>query len=315
MPRKQGHSDGGRIGERTRRSFLEAATAATVGGIGVAAASGQATALSYAQEQAPDGFPIVSTRDHFDSDADLINGESEYSYQQEGNWTANEDWGYASGDDLVIWIHGFLNADKDAILLPQGVNAGYATWLALRQNGYDEFPVTFSWDADKGRSFDVGWADAKDIANENGRKLANFITDWNDQVGTDVKVVAHSLGARVIGSTLKSLRNDFGAADAIDEVALLGAAIGDNSVAWGGEYYDAIEYATGELTNYYSYNDGILDYVYETRELDEALGQEGTDGWWADNYDEENVSWDVGSHLEYYQPDIGCMPTVASDFQ
>jgi esterase/lipase superfamily enzyme len=317
MPRKQGSTNGGDepTTNSTRRTFLQGATTAVVGGLGVMGMSGQAAALSYAQEQAPDGYPIVSTRDHFDEDADLINGQTPYSYQAEGDWAANEEWGYSSGDDLVIWVHGFLNGDKEAILLPQGVNAGYATWLALRGNGYDEFLTAFSWDADEGRSLDLGWADAKDIASANGRKLANFITDWNADVGGSVKIVAHSLGARVAGAALWSLENDFGAADAVDEVALLGAAIGDGSIAWGGRYYDAIEYSSQRLTNYYSYNDGILDYVFETREVDEALGQEGTDGWPPDNYVETDVSGSVDTHLEYYQPDMGCMPTVAADFR
>ena len=317
MPRKQGSADGGEESttDSTRRTFLKGATTAVVGGLGVTAMSGQAAALSYAQEQAPDGFPIVSTRDHFDEDADLINGQTAYSYQAEGDWTANEEWGYSSGDDLVVWVHGFLNGDREAILLPQGVNAGYATWLALRGNGYDEFLTAFSWDADEGRSLDLGWADAKDIASANGRKLANFITDWNADVGGTVKIVAHSLGARVAGAALRSLRNDFGAADAVDEVALLGAAIPDESVAWGGWYYDAIEYATRRLTNYFSYDDGILDYVYETREIEGALGQGGSEGWPADNFVDTDVTSSVSSHLEYYQPDMGCMPTVAADFR
>lgn len=98
-------------------------------------------------------------------------------------------------------------------------------------------------------------------------------------------------------------------------MALLGAAIPDESPSWANEYYGPIEYATGELTNYFSWYDDVLDLVYETREVEEALGQEGIGGWAPDNYDDTNVSWDVSNHLQYYKPDEGCMATVASDFK
>ena len=57
------------------------------------------------------------------------------------------------------------------------------------------------------------WADAKQLANENGPKLAHFIFDYKNTCkyqhnkDVNVRLVAHSLGARVVLSTLESLNN------------------------------------------------------------------------------------------------------------
>jgi hypothetical protein len=312
-----GHTGDNTTGGSTRRRFLRGAAAATtgalaIGGFGGTAAAGDLTS----QPEAPSDYPVVSTRDHFNSDAEVINGNNAWNYDIEGTW----DNYYTDGNELVVFVHGFLNGDEEAMLLPQAVGGAYETDLALQQNGYDETVACFSWDSDEGRSLDLGWADAKDIARRNGRKLATFIHYWNNgeyvpvSGGGPVRIVAHSLGARVVGEALTSLRYDFGDYNAVETVSLLGGAIDEDEPALGGGYGYDIEYATRRLDNYYNWDDQILGAIYETRELEAAVGEEALTGWEPDNYEDRNVSWTVDTHFDYYQRDIGCIPRVVSNF-
>ena len=77
--------------------------------------------------------------------------------------------------------------------------------LSLESVGYN-FPVIgFSRDSDTIISSE-GWDYAKIIAKKNGPKLAQFILDLQDNCPqTKIRLVAHSLGARVVLSSLKSL--------------------------------------------------------------------------------------------------------------
>lgn len=288
---------------------MKAAATATVGAAGLVGFSGSAAAGSLAQTQAPDDYPRVSTRDHFNDDAELINGNNEWNYDTKGDW--GKYWN--GGEECTIFVHGFLNGDDEALLLPQAMNSAYEADLALQQNGHDEFVVCYSWDSDEGDSLDVGWTDAKAIANRQGRKLGNFITWWSNNVGTPINLVAHSLGARVVGSTLSALRTDWGAWRIVDNVALFGAAIDHDTPAWGEEYGYDIYYSAQNTYNHWSDDDGVLDYIYELREWDGALGQDGSSGDTPGNYQDVNVTWQVDTHFDYYQRDIGCMPTVASN--
>jgi len=101
------------------------------------------------------------------------------------------------------------------------------------------FPlVGFSWDADT----DVtpnGWQTAKIIANENGAKLAKFLLDIKNSCNTlnkdvNLRLIGHSLGARVILSTLDNLNNNNEWNNknfTIKSVNLLGAAIDNNEIS------------------------------------------------------------------------------------
>ena len=79
-----------------------------------------------------------------------------------------------------------------------------------------------------------GWTTAKEIANENGPKLAQFILDYKDsckqQQNSDVNIslIGHSLGSRVILSSLASLNDNAKWNEMnfnITSVHLLGAAV------------------------------------------------------------------------------------------
>lgn len=285
-----------------RRQFLRGTTATVVGVAGLSAISGTVAANA----TAPSDYPRISTRDHFNDDGDLINGESTFSYDIAGDWS-----GYNSGEEIAVFVHGWRSSDES----DEGIDAAYTAQLALEQNGYDEFNAVFTWDSDKGDSWwDLGWTDAKEIARDNGEKLANFVTDWNDQVGTPVRIIAHSLGALVTVETLESVVEDFGRTDQVTSVSLLGGAIDNDAPARGDDYGRFVRDATAEFDNFYSDRDEVLDTVYELRELDTAVGEEGLEGQPVSNYEDHDVTSLVADHGDYYKPDVGCMGLVVEEF-
>ncbi|WP_128477481.1 DUF726 domain-containing protein [Halorussus pelagicus] len=287
----------------SRRGFLKATTTAAVGAAGLSAVGGTAVADSpTTAATAPSDYPRISTRDHFDNSANLVSGETTDSYDRNGDWSALGD------APLTLFVHGWDVSEQGAL------DAAYECQLALEGNGYANDVAAFSWDADKGSSWDGGWSDAKTIAEKNGEKLANFVTDWNADTGRDIRLIGHSLGARVSAETLVSLLADFGASDAVTSVSLVGGAIDDQSVAQSGAYADAVRDGTMELHNYYSTNDGVLGNIYQTREFDTAVGEEGLDGTPVANYTDHDVSSVVSAHSDYYKRDVGCVPQIVAEF-
>ena len=185
--------------------------------------------------------------------------------------------------------------------------------VGTAENGYEGSVVAYSWDSDEGDSIDLGWADAKDIADRNGEKLANFLTDWTADHDAPVRVVAHSLGARVTVDACRSLRRDFRESDALTSASLLGGAIEDDDpsldAGWSDdEYGRSIEHAVGEFDNFYSDDDPVLSYIFNTREFDEAVGEvRYLEVAAPDNYADHDVTDDVDSHSGYYQQGSGVM--------
>jgi hypothetical protein len=141
--------------------------------------------------------------------------------------------------------------------------------------------------------------DTKLIAAENGPKLANLISDVkNECPGTDIRLIAHSLGAKVVVSSLDTLyknetwnSNNF----TIASVDLLGAAVDDEEVSTNhidilndptnlgspkSDYGQAIAAVVTNFTNFYSSKDNTLEPnfekpIYPFFETDLALGQSG----------------------------------------
>ena len=155
--------------------------------------------------------------------------------------------------------------------------------------------MVFSWPSD------TVWLGAQFIAKANGPKLAKLIYDIKSECpAADVRIIAHSLGARVVLSSLDSLhdnplwhKNNF----KIKSVHLLGAAVDDEEVSnrsefitidetnWGSpksDYGQAIEAEVINFTNLFSSKDNLLRpnlnpalAIYPTFEGDLALGQSG----------------------------------------
>jgi len=279
--------------ETTRRRFL-AAGAATVGGLAVGATGATAA----------DPYPRVTTRGHFEvswGDVDLTDGNTRFNYETEG---AIPGLDTGAGDELLVFAHGWRNDESDAI------DTFETGERALATNGYDRPVIGYSWDADTDL-FD--WWDATDIAERNGLKLANFLYEYDQATdGVDVRLMAHSLGARVVLSAVQVLAyNDLN--DVVTSLSLLGGAADNDALATDGEYGPDVAVATGRTDNFWKSDDDVLQWAYSTAEFDSAVGEEGVEGTPPSNYEDHNVD-DVPDHFSYYAPDEGCIDEVVAEF-
>jgi Alpha/beta hydrolase of unknown function (DUF900) len=254
---------------------------------------------------------IVSTRGHFDN----MTGEL-LTEHNKTNYTASNIPGLQSGEcqnEIAIIVHGWsLNEDKAN---ERFVRAN----MSLAYNNYtsdNNSIVGFTWDANLNEN---NWNLAKFIAKDNGPKLAKFILDFKIKCpNTDVRLVAHSLGSRVVLSALDNLYNNqkwnkekF----KVTSVHLMGAAVDDEEVSKDLSYviknpaivknmskwYDvfgiksaygkAIENVTSHFYNLFDPKDKALIKKYTIDENDTALGlkekQEGITT--PSNYNPKNV--------------------------
>ncbi|MFC5972414.1 DUF726 domain-containing protein [Halomarina salina] len=270
----------------SRRRFLTVTGAVAVGAVGV---SGSAAAIGGdGGKSAPSGFPRVTTRDHFDitwyGEVQLTDGHTPTDYETAGDFS-----GTYGQDELLVFAHGWLNDDQS------GLDTCYTGVTNLGIEGYDHPGVGFSYDADTGVT---QWWNATEIAERNGRKLAAYTRDVRQQYpNTDVRFVAHSLGARVVLEAVKTL-DAWGLGDALASVSLLGGAADNDSVSTGGEYGSAIGRSVGSFSNFWKDGDDVLNYLYSTAEFDSAVGEEGCEGTPPANYEDVNVDF-VPDHFSY----------------
>jgi pimeloyl-ACP methyl ester carboxylesterase len=192
-----------------------------------------------ASGQVANSIPMVSTRGHFDlNTGELLPPHNLTDYK------ATNVPGLQTGScpkELVIFVHGIwvdgrfgVNALENFTEMLDRLN------MSLAHNVY-RFPVVgFSWDSNTTISPDgSGWNIGKLLAKDNGPKLAQFILDYMNTCkehnqDTKVRLVGHSMGARVILSSLQSLdtnqdwnRGHF----KIASVDLLGAAVDNEEVS------------------------------------------------------------------------------------
>lgn len=125
--------------------------------------------------------------------------------------------------ELGIYIHGWAADEGHAIEQTERV------FLSLQKSDYDIPLIGLSWDSD------IGWNNAKRIANENGHLLADFIKEFENECPTDtLRIIAHSLGSRVTVSAIQSLYDNYpheAVSKIITSVHLLGAAVDDEQVS------------------------------------------------------------------------------------
>lgn len=283
---------GGDRGEGTdlgRRGFLRTAGA-------VAASAGVTAGLGAAQSD----VPVVTTRDHFEAtwyrEVERNEDYGPREYETDGSIPGLDE---GSPDEIVVFIHGWLNKSP-------GDRGTFSTARdALRAAGYDQPVVGYSYDADTWLS---RWWQATEIAELNGPKLTAFVEDLRAaSPNTDVRIIAHSLGARVALSALKADGDD-----TITSIALLGGAVNDESVATDGRFGDAIASTAARVDNYHDEGDDILEYAYSLAEWDSAVGQYGVEGEAPETYADYPV--DVESHFDYYGPENGCIDQVVETF-
>jgi pimeloyl-ACP methyl ester carboxylesterase len=254
--------------------------------------------------------PLVSTRGNFNlGTGELLQGHNSTDYM------AMNVPGLQSSQcpkEMVVLVHGIWVGGRIYIY---GVNAVEDSSeifdrarMSLAHNHYTNPLVGFSWDSNTKISIDgSGWNIGKLIAKHNGPKLAQFILDYMNTCkqrnqDTKIRLIGHSMGARVILSTLESLdsnqqwnRNNF----KIASIHLLGAAVDDEEVSKNilyidnnqtilnnmSEWYDVygiksaygkvIEDEVSRFYNLFDPKDMGLTLIYVKDEHDNALGLKG----------------------------------------
>jgi hypothetical protein len=200
--------------------------------------------------------------------------------------------------EIAIFVHGW---GLDKVKAKERLDR---VKMSLENNSYSIPLIGLSWESNK------IWKKAQIMAEENGPKLANFIIDYIDTCknqhnkDSHIRLMSHSMGARVILSTLDNLHtnptwndNDY----KITSVHLMGAAVDNEEVSKNpididGDftlkhaYGKAIQEEVIRFYNLYNPEDNVLqpmpfeedDYIYEFYpspffENDLALGQSGRD--------------------------------------
>lgn len=264
--------------------------------------------------------PIVSTRGHYyETWTGGVARSADVGPVQID--TTGDVPGLESGDcpeEILIYVHGFQNDEEAAI---ENFNLARAS---LREEGYTHPVVGFSWDSDTGIT---DFSDANEIAARNGKKLAQLIKLVKCSCeDTKVRLVSHSLGARVVLNAVQSLHEDAlwnsdcacGEDKRVASVHGLGAAVDNEEVAKGhnygkgyGYFGNAIEAEVGEFHNFFNYEDNVLSGTYALGKLlgahlsvDQALGENGADvlsyPYLPDNYNQHDVTERVGDDHSGY---------------
>ena len=140
--------------------------------------------------------PIVSTRNHFNVEtgqlSSLKNIEDYDSFYVPG-LNGNP---CSENNELAVYIHGVWTGQ---IAAKEQIDR---TNLSLNSNEYSIPVVGFNWDSNTVIN-PSGWEIAKSIANQNGPKLAKFLSDLKTNCpNCNIRIIAHSLGAKVVESTL-----------------------------------------------------------------------------------------------------------------
>jgi hypothetical protein len=267
----------------------------------------------------------ISTRDHFDRiTGDLKQQNNSTSYRVSGIVPGLNDECKA---ELPIYIHGVwtrpdfpsFSSDPSHLGFENGLEIFDRVDKSLKEENYPFDAVGFSWDSDT-MSLPNAWNIAKLIAKHNGPKLGQSILDIKKNCEqTDIRLVAHSLGARVVLSALDYLNknqdwnnNNF----RITTVHLMGAAVDNEEVSKDpndiltdttnldtnkikSAFGEAIENEVTRFYNLYNPEDDILGptntflpIIYTAYELDSALGKTGKQDSidLPINYEETNVS-------------------------
>lgn len=283
-----------------RRRFLKRTGVAGAGLAALGMGTGTVSADRY-------GIPIVSTRGHFDDDGNLTSGHTETGYDTTGD-VPGVDTGCV--DDLTVFIHGWHKTGGD----PE--QEAEDKFLSAKNNldaaGYDGTLIGYSWDSDAGGGIDYGWGTAQDVAQKNGVKLAQFAVYLKYYCpNTTLRFTSHSLGAQVLLSSLRSLDvtswwNDGGYE--VYSTHMLGAATDNEAPTkeWM-DTYNAITNQTTATFNYHNEEDDVLEWVYNTIEFDQALGETGyEDGNTpAPNYVEYDATSQVGDDHSNYLDTLG----------
>jgi hypothetical protein len=273
---------------------------------------------------------LVSTRDHFSlNTGKLLPGHDSTDYDPSANIPGFN--GPCKGD-VAIYVHGVWTAAhfpsfpyfEDAREIFDRAR------MSLANLNYEIPLIGFSWDSDT-PILSSGWETAKIIAKKNGPKLAEFIYDLKEKCpNTAIQLIAHSMGARVVLSSLDSLTNNLNWNNnnyTIASVHLMGAAVDDEEVSKNSNdivndpkndlrikaaYGNAIENEAVKFYNLYNPEDDVLEgddeclflscqpIYYPKNEHDLALGQSGAQSGISipKNYDQINVRSQIDFNID-----------------
>lgn len=188
--------------------------------------------------------------------------------------------------EITIMIHGLRN-NKSGALTKFSIAQS-----RLKQLGYKYPVVGFSYDSNtrgvqykscEKKATDVG----RIIARNNGYNLSKFITDTRKKFPhLKIRLMGHSLGSEVIIHTLAKLKNYTGI---VDNVYFFGASIPADSVT--PKKFGKILQKTvrQKIINYYSPQDEVLKYAYETSLIEKPLGYRGIQGKSVPKYAQKRV--------------------------
>lgn len=246
--------------------------------------------------------PVISTRGHFDDDADLTSGHTRTDYDTDGS-VPGVDTGCVS--DLLVFAHGWKKKGSDAEAEQAALDKFAQADARLDGAGYGGTVVGYSWDNNLGGGFDLGWNESQRIAERNGPKLAAFLEDYASACSGTMRVGCHSLGAGVTFAALEELAASGG--PTVDSVHLLGAAV-DNERPTDEEptSYAAVRDYTDGTYNYHSRDDDVLEWAYSTFEWDQALGETGSESGNSvpGNYADRDVTDQVGDDHSGYLENV-----------
>jgi hypothetical protein len=184
--------------------------------------------------------------------------------------------------NVSIYIHGYNRNDTEA---KEEFNR---IQTALNDNNFRIPFIGFSWDSK------VLWKQAKINAKENGPKLADYIISFHKKCpNTSIHLIAHSLGASVVDSTLVNLdKNSNWKNSKIATVHLLGAAINNKLIANNTYLGNATENVVDKFYNLYDpEDDGLKVNQWENPQ---PLGLVGAPkGTVHPNYEDVNVIYEI----------------------
>ncbi|HET7642065.1 MAG TPA: alpha/beta hydrolase, partial [Nitrososphaeraceae archaeon] len=205
----------------------------------------------------------------------------EFNSTQLANYTLTK-FGSGCPPEIAIYIHGYNRDDGEA---KEEFNR---IQQSLQHNNYRIPLVGFSWESK------VLWEIAKSNAKQSGENLSKYIIELNRKCPTtDIRIIAHSLGAAVVDSVLVSLDNSSNLNKKIASVHLLGAAINNQSIAKDTAFGKAINDIVDKFYNLYNPEDDGLK-VNQLYENHQPLGLvETTKMLVPSNYFDTNVAYEI----------------------
>ena len=289
-----------------------------IGVIGLFAITLYIPQLSYPQEQQHSSLLpsklVLSTRGYFDPSTGDITQSGIHNSAALANFNLNAN---NCPDNLAIYVHGIWAREQEATEQYNRIADSYKKALKAIDSTIQPMPVIlYTWDSNTLRDIPgSGWRIGQDIADDNGKFLAesllNISNSCNSQVG--INVISHSMGARVVLAALHNLGNT---SLEIKSVHLLGAAVdgeevsknrndnqdslNDDGIVYGNDIQNRVKkfyVLFNPLDDLLRF--GRLPYTYyPTYEGDLALGNLGVDPQVASrdipaNYKEINVQNDL----------------------